>query len=319
MAALTAYRAGGGAPSTVAEALEVLDQEQERMAQLMPRTQAQYREVLRRFRLELADEAGHDFPDPRAAAVRMINSFPPSRRHVPSGLARRMGIRVAKVRQVATVPRPLTPELWRRIVATFRDDIPAPETGGHHGHHREEIIWRDRAACLLIALTGLRPGDVASAKVHGWNRPTLHLLQKGGRPRIVTVPELAGAAIDDYLLHRRPAPGVTALWLGYDNSREHHGRPVASAALSASIRRRADVKRLPTFQLRQLRSTVATLLARDGSGPYLVAGVMGHQSLATAQHYIDPSNGQAEGVHRLERLLTEAPVCASPPYPLRAQ
>lgn len=296
MAALSAAGFGRG-PATVEEARRGIAVEEARIRVLAPLTQEGYRTVLRRFRAQLDLEEASPNPDPRLAVLRAVATFPVSNRHVASGIARRMGYDVPRCAQSSPEPHPLTLEQWRRIVVTFVRDTPRPPR--KPDRHGVERVYRDRAALLLLALTGLRPRDAASARVRDWRRPRLALVQKGRRRRDIVVPALAADAIDDYLVRRSVGVDVEELFLGYSACGGLSA--VTPAALSVSITARARRHRLPGFEVRQLRSTVATLLSDHG--PALVAAALGHQNMRTALHYVDPTRRQGEAVALLEQLL----------------
>jgi integrase len=272
---------------TVVQLPAAIAKERARAATLAPRTRALYGHMLDRLEAELAVAETNDGA---VVAMNALQRIPRTQWAIASGIFHRMGIDIAVAKQVETMPHPLTSEMWLRVVRAFEARTP-----------KTFQDWRARAMMLTLATSSLRPGDLLSVQISDYRPPTLRLRQKGNRPREIELHPIAVAAIDDYIPHRdRLGSDLPALWLGLDPI-----TATVSAMTYEALRYQHNEQlrrmRIPHFEMRQLRSTVATLLSDQGAA--IVAAALGHRSLQTSVRYVDPTRRQSEAMGHLSKLL----------------
>jgi integrase/recombinase XerD len=157
-----------------------------------------------------------------------------------------------------------------------------------------ELALRDTALLELLYSTGVRISEAVQLDVDDvWHAlrspddqvPTLRVLGKGNKERMVPIGSYARAALDRYLVRARPVlvargPGSPALLLnarGGRLSRQSAWTVLATTADKAGIK--ADVSP------HTMRHSFATHLLDGGADIRVVQELLGHASVATTQVY----------------------------------
>lgn len=185
---------------------------------------------------------------------------------------------------VRTVPRVSTPRLaslpqvlpWEEVRAMI-DSINTCHPDG----------LRDKAILLLLAMLGLRSGEVRTLELNhvDWRAAEIRLpCTKTRRERILPLVQEVGAALADYVLHGRPTLNVPQIFL------RHGPRPGpinTSNTIIWIVRRHlagAGIQR-PQAGAHMLRHSLATRMVNEGVPIKAVADVLGHVSINTTAIY----------------------------------
>jgi integrase len=146
---------------------------------------------------------------------------------------------------------------------------------------------RDKALLLLMALLGMRSSEVRRLQFQhlAWRSAEVHLpATKSRRERRLPLPQEAGAALADYVLHGRPPLNVPYVFL-------RHTAPLGPIAgahtLSAVVRkhlRRAAID-VSSGGAHMLRHSLATQMVNTGVPIKEIADVLGHESIDTTAIY----------------------------------
>ncbi len=154
---------------------------------------------------------------------------------------------------------------------------------------------RDLAVVVTLVTCGLRLSELLDLKVRSIDGPegerVIGVRGKGNKERTVPLEPEVEAIITDYISSRlRRFPGRIAVdaALFVANS----GEPMKRGALQYMIEqlyREAGIRsRVPAGALvHALRHTFATSLARNGASGTELQRLLGHESLATTQRYVD--------------------------------
>lgn len=175
--------------------------------------------------------------------------------------------------KLADVPRHLPFEKVRLLLAT-----PNPATS---------IGKRDRAVLMLLALLGLRAGEVAALKldhVH-WREGRLTVPKaKVCRQRSLPLPPEAAQVLSDYLQQGRPKTPDRALFL------RHRApvRPLSGHAIGTIVRThilKAGIKEATKKGSHVLRHSLATCLINEGVPLKQISDILGHANIQTTCIY----------------------------------
>jgi integrase/recombinase XerC len=147
---------------------------------------------------------------------------------------------------------------------------------------------RDAALAELLYGAGLRVSEAVALDVRDYDavRAEVRVLGKGGKERVVPLPEQARRALDAWLAARR-APGLlsqplfTALRPGRDGPRRLTDRSVRRV-LGARARRAGIEDRVHPHRLRH---SYATHLLDMGADLREIQELLGHASLSTTEKY----------------------------------
>jgi integrase/recombinase XerD len=146
---------------------------------------------------------------------------------------------------------------------------------------------RDRAILLLLARLGLRAGDIIAMHISdiSWKDGTLRVCGKGRQEVTLPLPQDAGEALLEYVLHARPHVDDDVVFL---RSRAPYRRLQSSTNVSNVVRlalRRAGIDDAPTHGANLLRYSAATSMLRAGASLDAVGAVLRHRSIDTTAHY----------------------------------
>ncbi len=170
---------------------------------------------------------------------------------------------------------------------------------------RTQVVGlRDAALLELLYGTGARVSEVCALDVDdvvpalGAEEPSLRLLGKGGKERVVPLGSYAAEAIDAYLVRARPVlaeaakAGGPALFLG------QRGQRLSRQSAWAVMQRAAEAAGVAAdVSPHSLRHSFATHLLDGGADLRVVQELLGHSSVATTQIYTLVTIEQLREVH----------------------
>ena len=171
-----------------------------------------------------------------------------------------------------TLPAGLAWDDVQRLLASTQGTAPADR--------------RDRAAFLLLAVYGLRAGEVCSLRLEDvdWQAETLRVRRpKPGRTHLYPLSKSVGEALLDYLRESRPQRAERAIFL----TLHAPVRPLGPSGLSCRVNRR--LQRLgvdaPKRGAHALRHACAQHLLDSGLSMKAVGDHLGHRSPASTAVY----------------------------------
>lgn len=162
---------------------------------------------------------------------------------------------------------------------------------------------RDFAIILLLLNTGIRRSECVGLNLEDYNRAEryIQIYRKGGKYQRIALNEEAFDALDSYFASRIrmddiPVQDSHALFISLQKRR------LQPASINAIIRKyalAAGIQKQITPHV--FRKTFGTTLYKNCRDIYLVAGALGHSSVATTtQHYVTDSEDALRD--QLERL-----------------
>lgn len=188
------------------------------------------------------------------------------------------------------LPRPLSVDDCEQLITNDRRTLrqPAPE-GGDRERRSQWMTLRDRALVELLYGTGIRIGELVALDVRDLELRAreVRVMGKGGKERIVPIPEQARHALGAWLEVRRHS-GVMSEPLFISLRPRREGGPRRLAAREA---RRILGERAVRADLNQhvhphrLRHSYATHLLDMGADLREIQELLGHTSLSTTQKY----------------------------------
>lgn len=146
---------------------------------------------------------------------------------------------------------------------------------------------RDRAILLLLARLGLRAGDVRTMQLgdFDWEEGTLRVLGKGRREIRLPLPQDAGEAVIDYIIHARPHTNTDRVFLCLNAPI----RPLATSSTISDVVRlalkRAGIINPPSKGAHLLRHSAATGMLRSGASLEVIGSVLRHKSPDSTAYY----------------------------------
>jgi integrase/recombinase XerC len=172
------------------------------------------------------------------------------------------------------VPKPLSPEKARAVAkadALAGDDTP------------RWVLARDEAVLTLLYACGLRISEALSLTVSEVEQPTLTIVGKGNKTRLVP---LLPAARDALALYRKLCP--FPLKRGEPMFRGVKGGALNARNIQLLIARLRGALGLPdTATPHALRHSFATHLLANGADLRVIQELLGHASLSTTQVYTE--------------------------------
>lgn len=146
---------------------------------------------------------------------------------------------------------------------------------------------RDKAVLLVLAMLGLRNGDVRRMRLADirWRTGELRLPRtKSSKERVLPLPREVGAAIADYVLHGRPVIDAPEVFVRHRAPRGAFTSSGGIGAIVADHLRRTGIA-TPCRGAHLLRHSMATRLVNAGVPIKTIADVLGHQSINTTAIY----------------------------------
>ena len=159
-------------------------------------------------------------------------------------------------------------------------------------------------ALWLVAGTGLRIGEVCGARLDALDLRSgrLHVVGKGGRARVVPVPESLAVRLADHVAGRREqdtqdqARGwqvspylFTARAIRPDGDGVLGRAGMQPRCIQRVMSQAAELAHVPQAHVHQLRHTFATELVRAGVDLRSVQIVLGHADIRTTVRYTHPA------------------------------
>jgi integrase/recombinase XerD len=206
----------------------------------------------------------------QASGLRAFFRYAESRGWCRPGISR--GIQAPRVYRHASLPSSPSWQDVQRLLKTTE------------GHRATDI--RDRAILLLLAVYGLRAGEVRRLCLADldWERETLTIThRKSGRRQTFPLSRAVGQAILQYLQKARPRSAHREVFL----SRRAPIRPLKGGALFQLVNRRMrdlDIS-IVHHGPHALRHACATRLINRGLSLKAIADQLGHRSLETTRIY----------------------------------
>ena len=229
---------------------------------------------------------------------------------------------VGRPKMPRSLPKGLGGEAVAGLLAAIDSD------GG--SRHRSDWPERDRALVLTGVLAGLRADEIIGANV-GDIRITddggvIHVRGKGNKDRRIPVEQSLLGVLERYLDSRaarfpartgsRPAstgmvawPTTAALFVGSDGERITRG-VLQYRVLRAFEKAGLNDQRTRGALVHGLRHTYATELANSNVSVYALMKLLGHESIATSQRYVDGAgieNRKAAALNPLYGLIPMIP------------
>jgi len=216
----------------------------------------------------------------RIAALKHFYRFLVENKHIDSNPI--AVVRVGKLPK--TLPRPLAEEEMRHL-------LEAPDAGTPQG-------LRDRAAMELIYGSGLRISELcglnfASLDLQNENGPTLRVLGKGRKTRLVPLSRASMLAVAEYLQKRGTGKPKDPIFLG------DRGGRLLPRILQLNLKKYLITANLdPDYTPHKLRHSFATHLLDHGADIRVIQDLLGHASLATTQIYTKVSGAKSADTYR---------------------
>jgi site-specific recombinase XerD len=146
---------------------------------------------------------------------------------------------------------------------------------------------RNRAILLLLARLGLRAKDVSTLRLGDieWEQGTLRVRGKGRRGVRLPLPQDAGDALLDYLMHARPASDTDTVFLRLLPPYTPFAHSISVSSVVDRALKRAGIKDAPSRGTNLLRHSAATAMLRGGATLETIGTVLRHRSIDTTAHY----------------------------------
>jgi integrase/recombinase XerC len=188
------------------------------------------------------------------------------------------------------LPRPLSVDDCEQLITRDerREHRPTPD-GGARARSREWMRVRDRALVELLYGTGIRVGELVALDVRDLElrAQEIRVMGKGGKERVVPIPEQAREALDDWIdLRRHPGLLGEPLFISLRARREEKPRRLAAREARRILDERAKRADLGEHvHPHRLRHSYATHLLDMGADLREIQELLGHASLSTTQKY----------------------------------
>jgi len=188
------------------------------------------------------------------------------------------------------LPRPLSIDDCEQLISNDRRVSRQPVLeGGDRERRSQWMTLRDRALVELLYGTGIRIGELVALDVRDLElrAQEVRVMGKGGKERIVPIPEQARRTLDAWLEVRRH-PGVLSepLFISLRPRREGSPRRLAAREARRILGERAVGADLDQHvHPHRLRHSYATHLLDMGADLREIQELLGHASLSTTQKY----------------------------------
>lgn len=149
----------------------------------------------------------------------------------------------------------------------------------HHSTH----FSRDNLLFILLFF-GPRISEVINLKCFNINinENTLTIIKaKNKHQRLVFLTAGMGKAIQTYIEKHQLKSSDYLLY------KENH-RPLTRKDVNDLKNEYVSLAKIPPFQIKDLRTTFANIMVKQGSSTLFVSQLLGHESLAATKYYIDP-------------------------------
>ena len=154
---------------------------------------------------------------------------------------------------------------------------------------RDFVSIRNKALLSILFDTGMRLNEVVSLKREQIHEEYILVHGKGNKERLVPVSPFLGKALMRYLVVRDsyfderkiPEPYVFVSYRGYKMHQQFIGKLLKEIAEAVGVRK--DIRVSP----HTCRHTFAHLQLKNGLDLYSLSRLMGHESIAITQRYLD--------------------------------
>lgn len=188
------------------------------------------------------------------------------------------------------LPRPLSIDDCEQLITKDERAVnqPVPE-GGDRARRHAWMKLRDRALVELLYGTGIRVGELVELDVRDLELRAreVRVMGKGGKERVVPIPEQARLALSAWLdVRRHPGLMSEPLFISLRARREEKPRRLAAREARRILRERglrADLGE--HVHPHRLRHSYATHLLDMGADLREIQELLGHASLSTTQKY----------------------------------
>jgi site-specific recombinase XerD len=150
--------------------------------------------------------------------------------------------------------------------------------------------FRDLAMVGLMLLDGLRSCEILALQLTDF-RPAeahLHVIGKGGRPRVLPLPHEIIPVLEKYLLVERPATHCQSLFVCLKGPRR--GLPCTPAGLRSLFRHHRRAAAVPLANPHRFRHTFGADMVRAGVSLPALQQLMGHSQIQTTMLYVQLSS-----------------------------
>jgi len=155
---------------------------------------------------------------------------------------------------------------------------------------RTLLRYRDISIVYLMLFCGLRSGEVLSVKLHdlSFEQQQVRVRGKGGKERMLPLPELLISSIQKYLDLERPATcRHNTLFVVLQGKR--YGDPMTPEGLRSLFRHRRRAQEINNANPHRMRHTFGADMARHGVRITTLQRMMGHSNPAMTLQYINLS------------------------------
>jgi site-specific recombinase XerD len=183
------------------------------------------------------------------------------------GRPRRVVSRTLRLKQQHRLVQPLTAEQVSQFWSSFR-------------------TFRDLAIVGLMLLDGLRSCEILALQLSDFHPADthLHVVGKGGRPRMLPLPHELVPALEKYLLLERPHTSSQSWFVCLKGP--HRGLPLTAAGLRSLFRHHRVRSRVPLANPHRFRHTFGADMARAGISLPALQQLMGHRQIQTTMLYV---------------------------------
>ena len=186
------------------------------------------------------------------------------------GRPRRVITRSLRLKQQRRLVQPLTAEQVSQFWSSFR-------------------TFRDLAIVALMLLDGLRSCEILTLQMADFHPSDahLHVVGKGGRPRLLPLPHEIVPVLEKYLLLERPATSCQSLFVCLKGA--HRGLPLTAAGLRSLFRHHRVCSRISLANPHRFRHTFGADMVRAGISLPALQQLMGHSQIQTTMLYVQLS------------------------------
>lgn len=178
--------------------------------------------------------------------------------------------------------------------------------------------WREKAIFELFLSTGCRAAEIQHIRIADINDDKIVILGKGEKYRTVYINARARVALEQYMLQRID----NSQWLfpsgkyqmfrerckGINREKRHmwwtmpeyidEGAPISAASLRVTLRKAGARAGVQNVHPHRFRRTCASMARERGMDISLISRMLGHESIATTQIYLDISDTSVEEAHK---------------------
>ncbi len=149
---------------------------------------------------------------------------------------------------------------------------------------------RDRAIILVLLDTGIRASELCGIQIKDIKHNGLYVHGKGSKDRVVPLSEPARAVLMDYLNGRNAPEDFVFQTI--------HGDKLTPDSLRQMIQRVSERAGVSDAHPHRFRHTFAITFLRNGSDPFTLQKILGHETLDMVRRYLAIAQSDVDAVHR---------------------